>query len=137
MTFFKKCLRLSQIHDLCISRWKNLIFSKGHREKIEFLIFLSSSIILEAMKKKLGTCSFPKYFYANLQDVVCPSQKINFAQSTRVTNKCCCICFSDEKDHLRVTPQAPGGRGHPWGIHGVKAKVVQMKKISETVSFIQ
>ena len=69
MTLLKKCFRLRQIHDLCISRWKNLIFSKGHREKIEFLIFLSSSIILEAMKKKLGTCSFPKYFYANSQDV--------------------------------------------------------------------
>ena len=23
------------------------------------------------MKKKLGTCSFPKYFYANSQDVCC------------------------------------------------------------------
>ena len=69
MTLFKKCLRLSQIHDLCISRQKNLIFLKGHREKIDFLIFLPSSIILEAMKKKLATCSFPKYFYANSQDV--------------------------------------------------------------------
>ena len=69
MTLFKKSLRLSQIHDLCISRQKTLIFSKGHRVKIEFLIFLPSSIILEAIKKKLGTCSFPKYFYANLPDV--------------------------------------------------------------------
>ncbi len=25
---------------------------------------------------------------------VCTSQKINFTQLTRVTNKCCCICFS-------------------------------------------
>ena len=69
MTLLKKCFRLRQIHDLCVSRWKNLIFSKGHHEKIELLIFLSSSIITEAMKKKLGTCSFPKYFYANSQDV--------------------------------------------------------------------
>ena len=69
MTLFKKCLRHSQIHDLCIPRWKNLIFSKGQRRKIEFLIFLPSSIILEAMKKKLATSSFPKYFYPNSPDV--------------------------------------------------------------------
>ena len=69
MTLFKKCLRLSQIHDLCISRWKNLIFSEGQPRKIEFLIFLPSSILLEAMKKKLATSSFPRYFYANLPDV--------------------------------------------------------------------
>ena len=66
MTLFKKCLRLSQIHDLCISRWKNLIFSEGQPRKIEFLIFLPSSILLEVMKKKLATSSFPKYSYANL-----------------------------------------------------------------------
>ena len=48
---------------------ENLIFSEGQPRKIEFLIFLPSSIILEAMKKKLATCSFPKYFYANSQDV--------------------------------------------------------------------
>ena len=39
MTLFKKCLRLSQIHDLCISRWKNLIFSEGQRKKIFFKNF--------------------------------------------------------------------------------------------------
>ena len=71
MTLFKKCLRLSQILDLCISRWKNLIFSDGQRRKIEFLMFLPSSILLEAMKKKLATSSFPRYFYANLPDVLC------------------------------------------------------------------
>ena len=76
MTFFKKCLRLSQIHDLCISRWKNLIFSKGQRRKIDFLIFLPSTIILEAIKKKLETSSFPKYFHANLPDVDCKQGKI-------------------------------------------------------------
>ena len=32
-------------------------------------MFLPSSIILEAMKKKLATSSFPKYFYANSPDV--------------------------------------------------------------------
>ena len=69
MTLFKKCLRLSQTYDLCLSRQKNLIFSKGQRKKIEFLIFLPSSFILEAMKKKLATSSFPNYFYANLPDV--------------------------------------------------------------------
>ena len=65
MTFFKKCLRLSQIHGLCISRWENLIFSEGQPRKNKFLIFLPSSILLEAMKKKLATSSFPRYFYAN------------------------------------------------------------------------
>ena len=50
MTLFKKCLTLS-IHDLCISRWKNLIFSEGQPRKIEFLIFLPSSILLEELKK--------------------------------------------------------------------------------------
>ena len=74
MTLFKKYLRLSQIHDLCISRWKNLIFSEGQPRKIEFLIFLPSSILLEAMKKKLATSSFPRYFYANLPDVRSPKK---------------------------------------------------------------
>ena len=69
MILFKKCLRLWQIHDLCISKWKNLIFSEGQSRKFEFLIFLPSSIILEVMKKKLATSSFPKYFYANSPDV--------------------------------------------------------------------
>ena len=44
---FKKCLRLSQIHDLCVSRQKNLIFSKGHREKFDFLCFLPSPIMAD------------------------------------------------------------------------------------------
>ena len=66
---FKIFVRLSQIHDLCIFRWKNLIFSEGQPRKMDFLIFLASSILLEAMKKKLATSSFPRYFYANLPDV--------------------------------------------------------------------
>ena len=69
VTLFKRRLRLWKIYDLCISIWKNLIFSKGYHEKIEFLIFLHSSIMLEAMKKKLATSSFPRYFYANLPDM--------------------------------------------------------------------
>ena len=75
MTLFKKWVRLCQIHDLCISRWKNLIFSEGQNRKIEFLIFLPSSILLEAMKKKSATSSFPRYFYANLPDVQCASNQ--------------------------------------------------------------
>ena len=87
MTLFKKCLRLSQIHDLCISRRKNLIFSKGQRKKIFFFIFLPSSIILEAMKK-IATSSFPKYFYANSPDVICSTSQDSKFQLLALFHRC-------------------------------------------------
>ena len=34
-----------------------------------------------------------------------------YKKSTKVANKCCCICFSDEKDHLEITLQSPGAHG--------------------------
>ncbi len=52
---------------------------------------------------------------------VCPSQKINFTKLPNVTNECCYICFSDEKNTFGP-PQGP--RGTP----GVKPKVGQTKK---------
>ena len=52
------------------------------------------------------------------------SQNINFAQSKKVTNKWCCICFSDEKDR----PHPHGPVGHPRAICRVKLKVGQMRR---------
>ena len=42
--------------------------------------------------------SFPNGGYSCLWAL--PNQQ----RVTNVTNKCCCICFSDEKDHLGITP---------------------------------
>ena len=46
-----------------------------------------------------------------------PSQKVNFAQSTNVTDE----CFRNVKDHLGITPD-------PQGICRVEPKVGQTKK---------
>ena len=45
--FFQKCLSLNKIIILTPSRQKNLIFSKGHREKFDFFCFLPSPIIAD------------------------------------------------------------------------------------------
>ena len=147
MTLFKKCLRLSQIHDLCISRWKNLIFSEGQPRKIIFLIFLPSSILLEAMKKKLATSSFPRYFYTNLPDVistslfrpsrlsvhpsVCPwfrhknffspNQQMLLIDVVTYASVMTKMCSASSRD-------PPGALGGPKRARGVTPKVSQMKK---------
>ena len=44
-------------------------------------------------------------------------KKINFATSTKVTDKCCCICFSNEKYHLGGLGASPGhlqGKTKSW-----------------------
>ena len=51
------------------------------------------------------------------------------AQSTKVTNKCCSICFSDEKDHLGITLDPWGPACHTRGICRVKLKISQMKTV--------
>ena len=60
---------------------------------------------------------------------VCPSQKFFFAKSTNVTNRCCHICFSDDKNvcgNITWPPGALGGaQKGPGGSH---QKLVKWKK---------
>ena len=51
--FFQKCLSLNKIIILTPSGQKNPIFSKGHREKFDFLCFLPSSITVGWYMSKL------------------------------------------------------------------------------------
>ena len=45
------------------------------------------------MKKKLGTCSFPKYFYANSQDVNAATLKFVDMFEPKLQLGCPCMLF--------------------------------------------
>ena len=47
-----------------------------------------------------------------------------------VTNKCCCICFTDEKDFLDITLDPGGPAGHPWESEGSNQKLVGFKNVA-------
>ena len=58
------------------------------------------------------------------------SQKNDFTKSKMVTNKCCCICFTDEKDFLDITLDPGGPAGHPWESEGSNQKLVGFKNVA-------
>ena len=54
--------------------------------------------------------------------------KQNLVRSKIVTNRCCHICFSDDKNVFDIIPRPPGGTREGGGLRGVISKVGDMEK---------
>ena len=119
-TFFWDFMVVGKLHDFFIITWINRCFPLFLFNDAKFVI---AEVYLEGNFVIMAWCA-QVYLHHYFNYHVCvsihpsnvrPSQKNNFAQSTKVSNKCCCICFSDEKYPLGITSWPPGPRGAPLG----------------------
>ena len=88
-------------------------------------------VMVSDNQKKNLTYYFNKHVCLSIRPCVCVrSPKFFFAKSTNVTNRCCHICFSDDKNVFGIITWPPGGsQGAQKGPGGSHQKPVKWKNV--------